>query len=110
MAHVRGTLYWTGLSTVQARGVVRRADINSELFSIAMGRFMSEDWNGGPSIYIIDTSTDKAARIDNQGAGEYDVKVSSRTGTEVFDDLLSREESYDLPRKFWVVDKIIVMD
>lgn len=109
MKHARGTLYWTNADRSQVRSVLRRSGISGELITVALGMLMHPSWSYGPHIYIIDTGMDKGARVTAQGAEEYDVKVSSHTGTELFDALYAHEESYGLPRKYWVLDHILVL-
>jgi hypothetical protein len=103
MEHERGSLLWKDASKRQVREVLMRNGIASSAWSVALGRFKSPEFDGGPDIYIIDTLTDKAARVTVQGPEEFDIKISSRTGQELFDDLVSQYPT-------WTLDKIVVMD
>lgn len=109
MEHEAGTLYWTGCTKAQARGVLMRNGISGQLLTHAVNRFNDPSWDGGPHIYLIDTWTDKGARVTVQGPEEFDVKVSSRTGSELLHDLLYVAKYTD-PIPVEALDKIIVMD
>lgn len=102
-------LVWHDASKTQVRGILMRNGIASSAWSVALGRFKTPEFDGGPHIYIIDTLTDKGARVTIQGPDEFDVKVSSRTGQELLHDLLYGGEFTD-PIPVWALDKIIVMD
>jgi hypothetical protein len=80
-------LAWHDATVTQVRGILRRNDIDAKLFSVALGRFKNPDWGFGPHVYLIDTATNKAARVTVQGPDEYDVKVSSRDAEDVFSDV-----------------------
>lgn len=101
MQHTRGTLKWDDASKKQVRDILMRNGIASTLWTVAFGLFMSPDWAYGPSLYLIDTLTNKGARVTIQGPEEWDVKVSSRTGEALLEDL-----SQQMPA---LIDHIVVM-
>lgn len=100
MQHVRGTLAWYDADKTQARDVIRKAGIASELFTIAYHcLIVDEMWMYGPSVFLFDTLTGKAASVTVQGPEEFDIKVSSRTADVFFDELATvgvRDYGYDL--------------
>jgi hypothetical protein len=102
MDHVRGTLSWHDANKTQVRQILMRNGVAGTLWTVAFGLFMAETWAYGPSLYLIDTLTDKGARVTIQGPEEFDVKVSSRTGEALLADL-----SEQFPA---LLDKIVVMD
>jgi hypothetical protein len=102
-------LVWHDANPKQVLGILMRNGISSSTWHIARKRFNDPSWDGGPDIYVIDTLTDKGARVTIQGQDEFDVKVSSRTGQELLHDLLYGGEFTD-PIPTWALDKIIVMD
>lgn len=104
MDHARGTLKWENASKRQVREVLMRNGISSSTWLEGHALIMGEDWSFGPDIYLIDTLTDRGARVTVQGPEEFDIKISSRTGQELFDDLVHG----DIP--VWVIDKIVVLD
>lgn len=110
MKHERDTLYWSDCTPKQARDVLQRNQISGRLFTEARAKLLHPAWCHGPHVYVIDTLTNKGARITIQGPDEYDIKVSSRTGEAVFDELREREESYNSNPRFQLLDKIVVMD
>lgn len=87
MEHKRGTLKWSDANRKQVRDILMRNGIKSELWTVAFGLFMSTAGTVSASLYLIDTLTDKGARVTIQGPEEFDVKVSSRTGEALFADL-----------------------
>lgn len=104
MEHARNTLKWENASKRQVREVLMRNGISSSTWLIAFGLFMDPNHDGGPNMYLIDTLTDKGARVTIQGPEEFDIKISSRTGAELFDDLARKFEGSG------ILDKIVVMD
>jgi hypothetical protein len=102
MQHTTKSLYWTDCNQSQVRNVLLRNAISGSLWTEASKRFNDPAWDGGPHLYLIDTLTDRGARVTNQGAGTYDVKISSRTG----EDLLS-ELTETFPA---LLDKLVIID
>jgi hypothetical protein len=100
--HERGTLLWMDASKRQVREVLMRNGISSSTWLIAHGLFLDPEWDGGPNLYIIDTLTDKGARVTIQGPDEFDVKVSSRTGEALLADLVDQMPA--------LLDKIVIID
>lgn len=100
MQHARGSLAWYDADKSQARDVVRKAGIASELFTIAYHCLIVDPmWMYGASVFLFDTLTGKAARVTVQGMDEFDIKISSRTADEFFDELSTvgvRDYGYDL--------------
>jgi hypothetical protein len=80
MRHDEGSLSWQDCTREQARHVLMCNSINGQMMREAVGRFNDPAWTYGPHIAVIDTFTDKAARIDNLGAETYDVHMSELTG------------------------------
>lgn len=102
MGHIRGTLAWWDLDKAQVRGVLMRNGIASNLWSDAHKRFMAETWAYGPSLYLIDTLTNKGARVTIQGPEEFDVKVSSRTGEALLAEIIETMPA--------LADHIVIID
>jgi hypothetical protein len=87
MEHERGSLTWYDAPAKNVRSILMRAGIASTLWTVAFGHFKDPNWDGGPHLYLIDSLTDKGALVTVQGPEEFDVKISSRTGTELLDEL-----------------------
>lgn len=100
-------LTWHDCTREQARGVLMRHGISGTLLTQAARKFNDPEWSQGPHIYVIDTLTNKGARIDNQGCETYDVKVSSRTGVELLADL---HDTATRLRSEGVLDSIVILD
>lgn len=100
-------LTWHDCTRKQARDVLMRHGISGTLITQAARKFNDPNWSHGPHIYVIDTLTDKGARIDNQGADTYDVKVSSRTGEAMLASLIDTATRL---RSESVLDKIVIID
>lgn len=102
MIHERNSLLWIDASPKQARDILMRNGISSGLFTEARKRFTDETWPYGPSLYLIDSLTDKGARVTIQGPDEFDVKVSSRTGEALLSDITEQAPA--------LVDHLVIMD
>lgn len=83
-------LVWHGCTREQARGVCMRNGISGRLLSLAVSKLSHPSWSFGAHIYVWDMMTDKAARVTAEGCGEFSVKVSSRTGETMVNDLESQ--------------------
>jgi hypothetical protein len=82
-----------------------RHAISGTLLTQAVRAFNDPNWSHGPHIYVIDTLTDKGARVDNQGADTYDVVVSSRSGEALLASLVKMAEDWPA-----ILDKIVIID
>lgn len=95
-----GALAWHDCTPEQARGVLRRNDIDAKLFTEARRRLiLDEMWHYGPTVFLFDTLTNKAARVTVEGPEEFNIKVSSRSAEELFDDVAGagvRDHGYAL--------------
>lgn len=81
-------LAWHHANTAQVRGILTRNKISAKLFTEALKRFADPDFKGSDTVYLIDTLTNKGARVTLEGGdAEYNVKVSSHTAEEFFDNI-----------------------
>lgn len=101
MEHRRDSLLWIDCTPKQARDVLQRNAISGRLFTEARSRLLHPAWDLSPSVYVIDTLTDKGARVTIQGPDEFDIKISSRTGTALFNEIAE-----DAPA---LVDNLVIM-
>jgi len=77
-------------NTEQVRHVLMRNGIASSLWLQARP-FVSDDaWVAryGPSVYLIDTLTDRGARVSFVSPGTFNVKVTERTGNALADEVI----------------------
>lgn len=98
-------LTWHLCTPEQARGVLMRNKISGRLFTRARAKLLHPSWDSvglGPSVYVIDTLTNKGARITIQGPDEFDVKISRRTGTELLVDITDQMPA--------LVDSLVIKD
>lgn len=95
-------LAWHHASMTQVRGILTRHKISTKLFTEALKRFADPEFGGGHTLYLIDTLTNKGARVTLEWAEtEYNVKVSSRTAEEFFDNICAAMPA--------LVDELVVM-
>lgn len=97
-------LTWHDCTREQARGVLMRHGISGTLMTQAKNRLHDPEWSHGPSVYVIDTLTNKGARVTIQGPETYDVKVSRHTGEDLLA-TLCRMAAY--PE---IIDNLVIID
>jgi hypothetical protein len=102
MEHHRNSKTWYDCDHRQVRNVLLRNAISGSLWTEALKRFHDPEFDGGPHLYLIDTLTDRGARVTNQGCETFDVKISRRTGEELLAELTERFPA--------LLDKIAVID
>lgn len=96
--HPRGSLVWYDANKSQARAALKGKGINGELITVAFAKLASPDWAYGPTVFLFDLDSNRAARVTVQGPEEFDVKVSRRTAEEFYDVLMTEgpDFGYDL--------------
>jgi len=102
MEHTRNARTWYDCDKNQVRNVLLRNAISGTLWTEALERFNDPEFDGGPHLYLIDTLTNRGARVTDQGAGTYDVRISGRTGEELLANLTDYYPA--------LLDKIAVID
>lgn len=99
---VDGGLYCKEISAETLRVTCMRHRISSTLARQATTQILASPWSGA-TLYIIDTLTNRGARITYIGDGTFDLKVSSRTGDELLDALAA-----EIPAEY--LDHYVIID
>lgn len=99
-------LHYCDLTSREARETLQRNAISGYLFRMAFQKLKSPGWiqTHGPHMYVIDTLTDRGARITYCAPYEdgWEIKVSRRTGTALLDELHELGGYY--------IDDIVILD
>lgn len=97
-------LFYPEINREQVRVTCMTHGVSSTLAMDATKRLLTDPYIGA-SFYIIDSLTNKGARITYVGGGTFDVKISSRTGEALLDALteLVGDHAY-------LLDNIVIID